>query len=300
MGSKSAETPLIVIVGETASGKTAAAIKVARKAGGEVICADSRTVYKQMSIGTAKPSVRQQKLVPHHLLDIKEPNEYFSAAEFKDLAEKCIQEIHARRKIPIIVGGTGLYIDSVLYNFQFNSRADPKQRAELEQMSDEQLTTLLQTKNIDTAILNIKNRRHVIRAIERNGAAPINQILRKNTIILGLTLNREVLKQRVTARVEQMFALGLLDEADMLVKKYGKEAEALKTPGYNAAVRCVEGTIDETRAKAEFVQADLHLAKRQRTWFKRNKSIIWFEAEEPLIAKAVEFARRFDYNKNNV
>ena len=150
MGSKSTAPPLIVIVGETASGKTAAGIKVALEVGGEVICADSRTVYKQMNIGTAKPTIEEQAQVPHHLIDIVEPNDTFNAAEFKRLAEKCIQEITARGKVPIIVGGTGLYVDALLYDFQFKNKPNEAYRRQLLQMTDEELTTILHTKNIDT------------------------------------------------------------------------------------------------------------------------------------------------------
>ena len=290
--------PLVVIVGETASGKTAAGIKIAQEIGGEIICADSRTVYKQMNIGTAKPTTEERKAVPHHLLDVVEPNEKFSAAEFKRLAEKCIQEIAERGKIPIVVGGTGLYIDALLYNFQFKDKPDAAYRTQLLQMSDDELTTLLHTKNIDVSKLNTKNRRHVIRAIERGGEVPSNTELRKDTIILGLRLEREELRKRITARVEQMFEDGFLDEVKLLVDQYGWDVEAMSGIGYRVAREYFEGSASEQEVKQAFVQRDLSLAKRQRTWFKRNPHTLWFDRSDSLVLKAVEFSKTFNYNKS--
>ena len=287
MESQSRTPPLIVIVGQTASGKTAVAIEVAKKLDGEIICADSRTVYKQMNIGTAKPTFEEQQGIPHHLIDIVNPDQPFSAAEFQRLAQKCIHEISSRGKIPIMVGGTGLYIDSVLYNFHFGEQADIVYRQELEQMNDEQLTTLLHTKNIDMANLNTKNRRHVIRAIEREGSAHVDKELRFNTLILGLNLGKEELIQRITTRTNQILSAGFLDEAEKLASNYGWECEAMT--GYRVAKEYLEGTATLDKVKAAFIQRDKSLAKRQRTWFKRNPHILWFEDPTKLISKAVDF-----------
>jgi len=194
MGSTPDQIPLIVVVGETASGKTATAIEIAKQVDGEIICADSRTVYKGMNIGTAKPTLAEQKEVPHYLLDLIWPNEQFSAAEFKTRAEKCIQDIQSRGKIPIVVGGTGLYVDALLYDFQFGSKAEETLRSKLEQMNDYELTTVMNTKSIDQTNLNTKNRRHVIRAIERGGIVTQNKTLRGDTIVLGIQLERVILK----------------------------------------------------------------------------------------------------------
>lgn len=289
--------PLIVIVGETASGKTAAAIEVAKRVNGEIICADSRTVYKQMNIGTAKPTSQEQALVPHHLIDIIEPNESFSAADFKTRTEKCIQEIASRGRVPIVVGGTGLYVDALLYNFQFNDRPNESYRTQLLQMSDEELTTVLNTKNIDTSNLNTKNRRHVIRAIERGGSAPTNTNLRNNTVVLGLQLEKEVLKRRIELRVEKMFEEGFLDEVVALANQFGWNQESMSGIGYRVARDYIEGNATLDEVKASFVQRDISLAKRQRTWFKRNPYINWFDSSELLVTKAVEFIHTFDYNK---
>lgn len=296
MGSKSTAPPLIVIVGETASGKTAAGIKVALEVGGEVICADSRTVYKQMNIGTAKPTIEEQAQVPHHLIDIVEPNDTFNAAEFKRLAEKCIQEITARGKVPIIVGGTGLYVDALLYDFQFKNKPNEAYRRQLLQMSDEELTTILHTKNIDTSKLNTKNKRHVVRAIEREGAVPHDIKLRKNTIVLGIRLERENLKKRIQDRVDQMFADGFVNEVKQLADAYGWDNESMSGIGYRVVRDFLEGRATEQEAKEAFVRRDISLAKRQRTWFKRSQTIQWFEDPVDLLRCAVEFISVFEYN----
>ncbi len=291
MESKPAQTPLVVIVGETASGKTAAAIQVAKKVDGEIICADSRTVYKKMDIGTAKPSLQEQQNIPHHLINIVEPDETFSVARFQELANKCIQEVANRGRTPIVVGGTGLYIDALLYNFQFLGRVDTTTRLSLEQMTDDELTTILNTKNINTDFLNTKNRRHVIRAIERNGAPKFKQELRDRTVVLGITLDRDELRSRVTKRVELMFDNGFLEEACQLLEVYGP-VESLKTPGYSAVTRYLNDEISESELRSAFVQADMKLAKRQRTWFKRSDDIDWFADSSELVEAAVEFVKQ--------
>ncbi len=281
--------PLIAIVGETASGKTAVAIEIAKRIDGEIICADSRTVYKQMDIGTAKPSRHEQTVIPHHLLSLIEPNQTFSAAQFKEMAEKCIQDISSRGRIPIIVGGTGLYIDGLLYNFHFGDKVDAAYRAELEQMEDVELTTILSTKNIDTAGLDIKNRRHTIRAIEQGGKRQTRELLRKNTIILGIKLDRELLRKRIIQRVECMFEEGFIEEATKLFSLYGRDNEAFLTPGYRAAAAFIEGQLTLNEAKSQFIASDLKLAKRQRTWFKRNTDIQWFDDPDELAESALAF-----------
>lgn len=288
---KSTVLPLVVVVGETASGKTAASIKLAQKIGGEIICADSRTVYKQMNIGTAKPTEYEQRLVPHHLIDVVNPNEKFSAAAFKRLAEKCIQEVHERGNIPIVVGGTGLYVDALLYNFQFKDKPDEAYRTQLLQMNDVELTALLHTKNINTDNLNTKNRRHVIRAIERDGEVPSDTTIRENTIVLGLKLDRDVLKSRIRQRVETMFADGLIAEVKQLASIYGWENESMSGIAYQVVREFLEGNATEEQVKEAFIRRDISLAKRQRTWFKRNPYIQWFDDAETLIQKAALFVR---------
>jgi tRNA dimethylallyltransferase len=243
MGSIPVKTPLVVIVGETASGKSALAMEIARKHNGEIICADSRTVYRGMDIGTAKPSAQDRAEIPHHLLDVVEPGERFTVADFKQLAERSITDISARGKLPIMVGGTGLYVDSVLYDYKFGGS---------EQERDE------------------KNPRHL-----KKTNSKVTNKLRPNTLVLGLAVERDALERRVKDRVEQMVKDGFEDEVEGLIDTYGEDIEALKAPGYKAFAAYMRGELNLEQAKQQFVRSDLQLAKRQRTWFKRNKSIQW-------------------------
>ncbi len=282
--------PLIVVVGETASGKTSASIKIAQQVGGEIICADSRTVYKNMDISTAKPTKEEQSMVRHHLIDVVDPSQKFSVAEFKRMAEKCIQDISHRGKIPIVVGGTGLYVDALLYNFQFTNKSNETYRTQLLQMNDEELTTLLKTKNIDTSSLNTKNRRHVIRAIERGNTQPVRSVLRKNTVVLGITLDRELLKKRITTRVDQMFSEGVIEEIRAVSDMYGWDVEALSGANYTVVRDHLLGKASEQDVREAFIKRDISLAKRQRTWFKRSRDIEWFSDPQALIERAALFA----------
>lgn len=160
--------PLIVIVGPTASGKTSLAIRLAQKYGGEIICADSRTVYRDMDIGTAKPTPEERALVSHWGLDLVSPGERFTAADFKRYALEKIDEIRARGHVPFIVGGTGLYVDSVVFDYEFGGSVDESQRQELEVLSIEELHKYCFKHNISLPENN-KNKRHLIRAIEQRG-----------------------------------------------------------------------------------------------------------------------------------
>lgn len=270
------EMPLLVIVGETASGKSALALELAQKLNGEIICADSWTVRRGVDIGTAKPSVAEQKLVPHHLLDVAGPDEDFTAAVFKKLANKAMQDISNRGKLAIMVGGTGLYIDGVIYDYGFLPAGDREDREELNKLTVEELLERIKLLEIELGDVDQHNKRRLIRLIETNGARPTKQELRDNTLIIGLKIDRGVLEQRITERVDQMINSGLEDEVRDLVQQYGWDCEALKGVGYAQWKGYLEGqnSLDETRQK--IIKATLDLAKRQRTWFKRNKSIQWF------------------------
>ncbi len=245
-------SPLVVIVGPTASGKSALAMEIAEKFDGEIICADSRTIYKYMDIGTAKPTEVDQKAVPHHLIDIIEPSEVFSAAKFKQLALEVIEDIASRGKLPILVGGTGLYIDALLFDYQF--AAEGAQRDPI-------------------------NPRHVHKAEEQ-----IRHELRPNTLVVGLNPELEILKERITQRVDMMIEQGFIEEVKTVSNRYGWQAPALLAPGYKAFRSYIENKISLDEAKAEFVRNDYLLARRQRTWFKRNKSIHWLENREDYVA----------------
>jgi tRNA dimethylallyltransferase len=270
--------PLLVITGETGSGKSALALAVAQKLNGELICADSWTVRREVNIGTAKPSLQQQALAPHHLLNVAGPDEDFTAAVFKRLAFKAIEDISARGKLPILVGGTGLYIDSILYDYGFLPSGDRSVRAEWEAMTTEEVLAEVETQGISTSAIDIHNKRRLIRLLETGGAKPTKQTLRQNTLIIGIKIERELLRQRVISRVDSMFANGLEAEVYGLVERYGWNCEALKGVGYAQWQDYFSDTKTIEETKAAIISATMNLAKRQRTWFKRNKSIQWFSA----------------------
>jgi tRNA dimethylallyltransferase len=267
--------PLITVVGETASGKSALAMELAERFNGELICADSWTVYRGFDIGTAKPTTADQVRVPHHLLDVADPAEGFSAVIFQKLAEAAIADIAARGKVPIMVGGTGLYIDSVLFDYGFLPPSDPALRQELNALSLEQVVGRAEELGLDTTGIDMQNKRRVIRLIENNGLRPTKQAIRQNTLVLGLSVPRDELHERITKRVDVMLAAGLENEVRALAAKYGWEVEPIKGIGYKEfrAYFAGEQTLAEVRART--IKGTIDLAKRQRTWFKREPSIQW-------------------------
>lgn len=268
-------SPLVVIVGETASGKTALAIKLAQEFDGEIICADSWTVRRGADIGTAKPTTEERAGVPHHLLDVVGPDEDFTAAVFKRLAMEAIEDVSNRGKLPIMVGGTGLYVDAVLYNYGFLPAGDPGLRQELNGLTIQELLDRIKDLDIELGEVDVRNKRRLIRLIESNGQLPTRQQMRENTLVLGLQPVRDDLKERIEKRVDAMLEAGLEEEVRSLAEQYGWECEALKGIGYSQWRDYFEAdqSLPETRQK--IIRDTLDLAKRQRTWFKRNKSIHW-------------------------
>ena len=275
-----AELPLIVIVGPTASGKTAAAIKLAEQLGGEIVCADSRTVYKGMDIGTAKPTDSERSRVPHWGLDLVEPDQPFTVADYKQYAESKIEDIRNRGKVPFLVGGSGLYVDAVIFDFQFGGQADPERRAYLESLSLSHLLEYCYKNNIKVPE-NAANKRYVIRAIERHGQdlqrrlAPIS-----TSIIVGIATERTVLRKRIESRSEQIFAQGVVGEAIKLGKKYGWEHESMTGNVYPLVRSHLDGKLSLEELEREFITLDWRLAKRQLTWFRRNPHIMWLTENE--------------------
>lgn len=273
-------TPLIVITGPTASGKTSLALTLAQKFKGEIICADSRTVYKNMDIGTAKPTIAEQQMVPHWGIDLLEPGGVFTAADFKQYAEQKINEIRERGNVPFLVGGTGLYIDSVLFDYQFGGSANYSLRRTLEQLDIDALHKYCSENNI-TLPENMKNKRYIIRAIEQKS---INTKRRDmpihNTIIVGIATNREKLRARIAERVEQLFTNNVVDEAIKLGKKYGWDNEAMTGNVYRLIKKYIDGDMTLSQVKEKNVISDWHLAKRQVTWLKRDKYIRWLSLED--------------------
>jgi len=286
--------PIIVVGGPTGSGKTSLAISLARKYNGEIICADSRTIYKKLDIGTAKPSLKQQEKVKHYLLNVLEPDEEFSAAKFKRLAESAIKEIRKKGKTPFIVGGSGLYIDSLVYDFSFVSLVDHQMRTRYQKMSLEQLNKEAKLKQIEVPNETKSNHRHLVRLLERNGIQPTKKPLSENVLFLGIKIEKNNLSRVINNRVETMIKDGLLQEAQTLIEGYGKEAAALQTPGYKAINEFFENKISMNDAKKIFVQNDLNLAKRQMTWMRKNKDIIWINNGKQAEQQIDRFLLKFD------
>lgn len=274
-----AAAPLVVIVGPTASGKTALAIELAARFGGEIICADSRTIYRGMDIGTAKPTARERQLVPHWGLDIVEPGGHFTAADFKRYANERIDNIRMRGKIPFLVGGTGLYVDGVIFDYQFGPKSEPTLRERLESMTVEQLHEYCIKNNIMLPE-NSKNKRYLVRAIESNGNnnSSDNSLI-DNCIIVGIATDRDVLRTRIERRSEQLFANGVVEEAKTLGEKYGWDSEAMTGNIYPLVKNYLDGSLTLDEVKERFVILDWRLAKRQLTWLKRNRHIAWYDRE---------------------
>jgi tRNA dimethylallyltransferase len=269
---------VIVILGQTATGKSALAVKIAKKIGGEIISADSRQVYKGLDIGTGKVTKKEMSGIPHHLLDVVSPKKKFTVAEYKTLAEEKIKEIISRGKTPIICGGTGFYIDAITKGVIFPEvPPNIRLRKALEKKSVLELFEMLKkldgirAKNIDA-----KNKVRLIRAIEiakALGEVPkIKETKPKYKFIkIGLYLPEDKLKKKVEQRVKKMFKDGLLSEIKNL-KKSGVSNKRLKEFGFEYFEPTEDKVILETTK----------YAKRQMTWFKRDKEIKWFDASKPI------------------
>ena len=269
---------LLAVVGQTASGKSDLAMRIASSFGGEIISADSWTVYRHFDIGTSKPTIGQQKAVKHHLLDVRAATDGFNAPTFKQLAAKAIKDIQKRGKLPILAGGTGLYIDSLLYDFGFLESVSGESREELNQKSIAELFDLAASRGIDLTDIDIRNKRRIIRAIESGGQKPSKKALRPNTLIIGIKLEAEELNNRIEHRVDQMLAEDLENEVRELAKKYGWDVEPMKGIGYLQWREYFEGQQSLEQTRQRIISATKSLAKRQQTWFKRNPDIQWFDS----------------------
>ena len=234
----------IIILGPTGSGKTGVSIKLAKTLNGEIISADSRAIYKDMDIGTAKPSLEEREGIPHYGLDLVEPGERFTVADWKSYTEQKIKEIKARGKVPIIVGGTGLYIDALVYDYKFKGPTGNK-------IGDFEQKTCTDRKEVKGEYL-----------------------------IIGVKTSPEILRERLKKRIDIMFSEPLFEEVKKLVQKYGWGSGAMKSNVYEYADKYLRGELSLDEAKQKSFYEDWHLAKRQMTWFKRNENIIWLELKE--------------------
>lgn len=285
--------PLLILCGPTAAGKTALALELARQFPLEIISADSRQVYRGMDIGTAKATAAEQASVRHHLLDVVDPDQEFSVAQFASLAHAALADILDRQRRPALVGGTGLYIRILTEGLVDAPGADPDLRQELLARERSEgpgsLYRLLQARDPETARrLFPRDVVRIVRALEvaQLTGQPLSALQRRHgfsdrpyrTLKLAVALEREELYRRIDRRVEAMFAAGLLEETRLLLARgYCPDSNALRTIGYRESVACLRGeaTVDETIAAIQL--ATRRYAKRQLTWLRGDKSIIWVD-----------------------
>ena len=271
------ELPLIVILGPTASGKTVYAIRLARLIGGEVICADSRTVYRGMDIGTAKPTEPERVGVSHWGLDLTEPDQRYSLYDFQRYAMAKIAEIRQRQHVPLLVGGSGLYINSVIYDYRLaGGDYDPTARAELEELPPDELRRLA-IKRGTKLPRDLDNKRRLIRSLETGGVSNNCGHLSRQTIVIGIAVDKEKLSQRISERAEQMLERGLIDETERLIARYGM-VEPLRRNAYGVVAKYLTGQIYEAELIEQISTKDRQLVKKQLTWWRNPRwasDIMW-------------------------
>ena len=271
------ELPLIVILGPTASGKTAYAIRLARLIGGEVICADSRTVYRGMDIGTAKPTEPEREGVPHWGLDLIEPDQRYSLHDFQRYAMAKIAEIRQRQHVPLLVGGSGLYINSVIYDYRLaGGDYDPTVRAELEELPSDELRQLAIKRGAKLP-RDLDNKRRLIRSLETGGVSNNCGHLSRQTIVIGIAVDKEKLSQRISERAEQMLGRDLVDETERLIARYGT-VEPLRRNAYGVVAKYLAGQIHEAELIEQISVKDRQLVKKQLTWWRNPRwasDIMW-------------------------
>lgn len=284
---------VIVICGPTASGKTSLSIELAKKINGEIISSDSMQIYKDMDIGTAKPTKEEMENIKHYLIDFVPPNERYSVASFKQDAENAIEEILTKGKVPIVVGGTGLYVNSLIYGIEFNSiEIDEEYRKELDKRAEKEgLDSLYnEAKKIDPeAIKNISknDKKRIIRILEiykQTGKTKTEQEIesRKNGVkydykVFAINMDRKVLYERINKRVDIMIEQGLIQEVENLVKKYKEFPTAMQGLGYKEVVQFINGELTKEEMIEKIKQETRRYSKRQITWFKKNKDTIWLD-----------------------
>ncbi|MEK4700504.1 tRNA (adenosine(37)-N6)-dimethylallyltransferase MiaA [Solibacillus sp. FSL R7-0668] len=281
---------VVAIIGPTASGKTALSIRLAKEIDGEIINGDSMQIYRHMDIGTAKITAEEMDGVPHHLLDIKEPTEGFSVAEYQTLVREKIEEIQSRGKMPILVGGTGLYVQSVLYDFQFtkqevNEEAREAYYKELELLGPEAMhEKLTQIDPAAAAEIHPNNTRRVIRALEMAELAGVSRaeeqfnrgdVALYNHLIIGMDMEREKLYERINLRVDLMMESGLLEEVRVLYDAGIRDVQAIKAIGYKEFYAYFDGLITLDEAIEQVKQNSRRYAKRQLTYFRNKMEIEW-------------------------
>lgn len=283
---------LIVLIGPTAVGKTELSIKLAKKYNGEIISGDSMQIYKGMDIGTAKISKDEMDGVPHHLIDIKDPEESFSVAEFQELVRTKIFEVQSRGALPMIVGGTGLYIQSVIYDYQFSEESGDEEfrrKYELKAIEEGNLSIHNKLREIDPESANRihpNNTRRVVRALEiyhctgKKASEYLKEQKREllyDVAMIGLTMDREKLYDRINKRVDTMIIEGLVDEVRGLYEKNIRDVQSIQAIGYKELYDYFDGKVSLEEAIEQLKQNSRRYAKRQLTWFRNKMDVSWFD-----------------------
>ena len=289
---------VIVICGPTASGKTALSIELAKKINGEIISADSMQIYKDMNIATAKPTYEEMQGIKHYLFDYVSPEERYSVAQYKKDAKIAIKDIISKGKTPIIVGGTGLYIDSLIYEIEYNDiNIDENYRKELEDIIDKNGLEVLYKKAVEIdpiamGKISPNDKKRIMRVLEiyrATGKTKTQQEeeSRKNPIeydyrIFAINWDREVLYQRINKRVDIMIEQGLVEEVKNILNKYNKFPTAMQGLGYKEVVDYIKGYYTEEEMIEKIKMETRRYAKRQLTWFRKNKQTIWLEGKNDI------------------
>ena len=298
--------PLIVIAGPTASGKSSLALELALRFSGEIISCDSVAVYREFEIGTAKPSLEERKRVPHHLIDVVAPDAYFTAGEYARLAREAARQITARGKLPIVCGGTGLYLRAMLDGLFAGPERDEALRDRLRRhLRPGALWRLLRRLDPDAAVrIHANDEPKLIRAIEVCVASsrPMTELLREGrdalsgyrTLHIGLSPERALLYDHIDRRCSAMFELGLVEETSALLARYGPEPFAMRSLGYRQAAEHLRGECTVAEALSRMQQGHRNYAKRQLTWFRREPEMHWFSLFGPqAVAPTVEIVQQF-------
>jgi tRNA dimethylallyltransferase len=298
---------LVSIVGPTASGKTALGVALARAVNGEIVSCDSLQVYRGLDIGSAKPTVDEREGVPHHLIDIRAPDEVFSAADYARLAREAVAAIGARGHVPLLVGGTGLYLRALLVGlFEGPSRNEELRRrleATAERWGNARLHRLLRRVDDEAAArIHPSDRLRIVRALEvfKATGRPLSKqrgegfspLVGWDVLVVGLDPPREELRQRLEQRTRVMFARGLLAEVQGLLDRgYAEDLRPLRAIGYRQAVDVLRGRSTVEEAQQRVVVESLQYAKRQRTWFRHQADVQWFPSPDAALAAARDYLR---------
>lgn len=273
------KTKILVVVGPTAVGKTALGIELAQMFNGEIISGDSQQVYKHLDIGTAKASQKEQELAPHHLIDVREVDETYSAFDFVTEAKEAIKDITRRGKLPIIVGGTGLYLQSLLEGYHLGGQVNQEEilayRKELDTLSDERLFEKIAEQGV---VLKEPNRRRAIRALElaHFGKDLNNEAPNFDAFIIGLNDDRQKLYDRINHRVDVMLEMGLLEEAKWLYDHH-PDVQATRGIGYKELFPYFSGQAELDQAVEKLKQNTRRFAKRQLTWFRNRMAVSFYD-----------------------